>query len=506
MPGTLAVMLAKRFSLPRRSSLARASSAVRSRTRASRVSCVRRRSVMSRTRASTSFCPSLRKTATRRLGRERRPILSAHDALQRDGHAGHHVFPAVGGFLALGIGVDVTRGHRQQRRTRVTQAVARFLVHVDEPAGEIVNEDRFARLLDEVTKTPLALAQGGFDFLTLGGVARESRHARGSAGGRVAQEEQVPVDRNGRAGLKIAKTRIPHPAPRPHERRDHRAEEERTILADEVVDDAGAAGIFQPIETDKTAARLVEVVNFAVEAGERDEIRAFLDELFEPVAGKFAVVTAFEFGAQAFIEAGQFANAGFERGGSAIGNLGKIPVDGGQVGGAAWAGKMSRQADGRGPRRRCGCQWGQQGGAANRRGGRAGRARCADRGRGLIGETDEFAQETAVLGTQLARAGIEQAKASGGPGIPVRGARRTVEKNGGKETQTRLNIVGDDRRTEPGEARIVVEIGHHEEFLSRRVEQIAVIQRLGDQRIGGKIRGVVPPVEAWKFASLQDRA
>ena len=45
--------------------LARASSAVRTRTASSRVSWVRRRSVMSRTRASTSFWPSERKTATR---------------------------------------------------------------------------------------------------------------------------------------------------------------------------------------------------------------------------------------------------------------------------------------------------------------------------------------------------------------------------------------------------------------------------------------------------------
>ena len=148
------------------------------------------RSVMSRTRASTSFWPSLRKAATRASvgnvvpSRRRLRLPSSGD-----GHAGHHVFPAFGGFLGFGIGVDVAQGHRQQVRAGVAQALASFLVHVDEPAGQVVDEDRLARLLDEVAEAPLALAQGGFGLLALGGVAREGRHARRLARGRIADAE-----------------------------------------------------------------------------------------------------------------------------------------------------------------------------------------------------------------------------------------------------------------------------------------------------------------------------
>ena len=137
-------------------------------------------------------------------------------------------------------------------------------------------------------------------------------------------QKQVPVDRDGRAGLEIAKARIPHPAPRAHEGGHHGAQEERTVLAHEVVDDARAAGILRPVETDEAAAGLVEVVDLAVEAGQRDEIRAGLDELFEPGTGKLAVAGApFEFGAQVLVEAGQFAHAGFERGAGGVSLVGR---------------------------------------------------------------------------------------------------------------------------------------------------------------------------------------
>ena len=358
---------------------------------------------------------------------------------------------------------------------RVTEAVASLLVHVDEPAREVVDEDRLARLLDEMAETPLALAQRHLGLLAFGGVAREGRHPRRFAAGRVAQQEQVPIHRDRRARFITAKTGITHPAARAHERGHDRAQEERPVLAHEVFDDARAAGFLQAVETDQPAAGLVEVVDLAVEVGQRDEIGAGLDELLQTGAGKLAVVAAFEFGAQALVEPGQFAHAGFERGAGGVVGRGcaEVVVDGEEVGGAPAGGQVGRQADG----------WGNVDGERRQADRAFGGGRCGG-GSLVADEADEFGQEAAVLGTQLARPGIEQAEAPRpfAAGAARRG--RILQENRGQKAQTRLTVVQDDRRTEPGKARVVIEIGHHEEVFPGRVEQVAVVQRLGDERVG----------------------
>ena len=469
MPGTLAVMREKRSSLrrwassastctseaARMASLARASSAVRSATRASSCSWVcwmassaRLRSVMSRTRASSRRWLPLRKTATRSSVGNVVPSLRRWVPVMVMAMPGTICFH-LSRPLAASNEVSISDREREQIRAGVAEAVARLLVHVDDPAREVVDEERLARLFDEVPETFLALAQGGLVFLALGDVLRDDGDVRRFAGLRVADEKKRPRNLDGRAGLEVAEAEVALPSAGAHEVGRDGAEEIGTVLAHEVIDQARAADGFLALQADELLPGAVEVVELAVEAGEADEIRTALDKLLE---------------ADVFHRTRALARPSRSARMEALSRVSS------RRRASRWAGGWRR-------RRRAGAQ-----GRSSCPAGATARPR--GRGRRAVASPSRAAKSWSSWRSK-ARSwrgrGVEQAEPfagiAGGVGVGVGGG------NGGGGEETQARRTGQGRGDGGGEVGVVLQVGHDEE-VAHGVEERGVAEQFGAQARG----------------------
>ena len=221
-----------------------------------------------------------------RFHRQGAPVLAPVHARGRHRDARHQLLPAVLQAGEVRIHFDVVDREAQQIGAAVAQALASLAIDVDQSAAQIVDKKRLARLLDQVAETLLALTQGHFRFLAFRDIARDRGDADRIAP-RVADEEQIPAHLDGGAGLEVAKAEIPFPGAVAHQAGHHRAQEKRPVLPHQVIDDARALDFLQAVEADQALAGFVQVIRLAVKRRETDEIRAFLDELFETRAVEF---------------------------------------------------------------------------------------------------------------------------------------------------------------------------------------------------------------------------